>query len=127
MQFGEQTSDIRNTFKRAISDLGYTISIIDEKEHNNQIVPEIIFEKLIKKLPDNRERKNGKNGEKNRLNAYLPPSFLKNRTFFIKENKAANRVNEKACAHTDNVSIHAEKLRKNQNAKQGHRRADEII
>ena len=44
MQFGEQTSDIRNTFKRAISDLGYTISIIDEKEHNNQIVPEIIFE-----------------------------------------------------------------------------------
>ena len=44
MQFGEQTADIRETFKRAISDSGYIVSVIDEKEHNNQIVPEIFYE-----------------------------------------------------------------------------------
>ena len=45
--------------------------------------PEIILKKLIEKLSDKRERKNGKNSEKNRLNAYLPPSFLKKRTVFV--------------------------------------------
>ena len=44
MQFGNQTLDIRETFKRAISTSGYAVSIIDEKEHNNQIVPEIFYE-----------------------------------------------------------------------------------
>ena len=75
--------------------------------------PKIILKKLIEKLSDKRERKNGKNSEKNRLNAYLPPSFLKNWAFFIEKNQTANRVDEKACAHTDNVGIHAEKPRKN--------------
>ena len=29
---------------KAITDSGYSVKIIDEKEHNNQIVPEIFFE-----------------------------------------------------------------------------------
>lgn len=44
MQFGEQTNNIREAFKQAIKESGYIAKIIDEKEHNNQIVPEIFYE-----------------------------------------------------------------------------------
>ncbi len=44
MQFGEVTQSIREAFRKAIRESGYQEKIIDEKEHNNQIVPEILFE-----------------------------------------------------------------------------------
>lgn len=44
MRFGEETKSIREAFRTAIKDCGYDVSIIDEKEHNNQIVPEIFYE-----------------------------------------------------------------------------------
>lgn len=44
MQFGDKTTNIREAFKQAITESGYSVRIIDEKEHNNQIVPEIFFE-----------------------------------------------------------------------------------
>ncbi|MDD3416147.1 MAG: hypothetical protein PHY47_19465 [Lachnospiraceae bacterium] len=44
MRFGSETYSIRIAFKEAISKCHYAISIIDEKEHNNQIVPEIFSE-----------------------------------------------------------------------------------
>lgn len=44
MQFGNKTKNIREAFRVAITDSGYSVKIIDEKEHNNQIVPEIFFE-----------------------------------------------------------------------------------
>lgn len=44
MQFGEKTKNIREAFRTAITESGYNVRIIDEKEHNNQIVPEIFFE-----------------------------------------------------------------------------------
>lgn len=44
MQFGDKTKSIRESFRKAISESGYSVKIIDEKEHNNQIVPEIFFE-----------------------------------------------------------------------------------
>lgn len=44
MRFGDETKPIRECFKKAISESGYSVSIIDEKEHNNQIVPEIFYE-----------------------------------------------------------------------------------
>lgn len=44
MGFGSETKSIRKIFKNAINDSGYSVSIIDEKEHNNQIVPEIFYE-----------------------------------------------------------------------------------
>lgn len=44
MQFGDETKSIREVFRRAVSESGYTVQIIDEKEHNNQIVPEIFYE-----------------------------------------------------------------------------------
>lgn len=44
MQFGDETKPIREAFRRAITEAGYGVRIIDEKEHNNQIVPEIFFE-----------------------------------------------------------------------------------
>ena len=40
----EELKNIRETFKRAIVESGYDPRIIDEKEHNNQIVPEIIYD-----------------------------------------------------------------------------------
>lgn len=40
----EELKNIRETFKKAIAESGYEPRIIDEKEHNNQIVPEIIYE-----------------------------------------------------------------------------------
>ena len=44
MQFGEKTMFIREAFRKAIRESGYSERFIDEKEHNNQIVPEILFE-----------------------------------------------------------------------------------
>ena len=44
MAFRDETKDIRDAFKKGISDAGYTSLAIDEKEHNNQIVPEIFDE-----------------------------------------------------------------------------------
>lgn len=44
MQFSEETQYIREAFREAIRASGYSERIIDEKEHNNQIVPEIFYE-----------------------------------------------------------------------------------
>lgn len=44
MRFGNETKTIREAFRKAIFDSGYAARIIDEKEHNNQIVPEIFYE-----------------------------------------------------------------------------------
>ena len=44
MKFGEQTNKTREAIRTAIQQCGYTARIIDEKEHNNQIVPEIFYE-----------------------------------------------------------------------------------
>ena len=44
MSFGEYTRPIREAFRQAIEQSGYFVCVIDEKEHNNQIVPEIFFE-----------------------------------------------------------------------------------
>ena len=44
MQFGEKTMFIREAFRKAIRESGYSERFIDEKEHNNQIVPEILYE-----------------------------------------------------------------------------------
>lgn len=44
MSFTEETKPIREAFRTAIKDLGYSVAVIDEKEHNNQIVPEIFYE-----------------------------------------------------------------------------------
>lgn len=44
MSFKDETKSIREAFRKAIIDSGYSVSIIDEKEHNNQIVPEIFHE-----------------------------------------------------------------------------------
>lgn len=44
MSFKTEATIISNAFKKAISKCGYSFQRIDEKEHNNQIVPEILFE-----------------------------------------------------------------------------------
>lgn len=44
MKFGDDTKFIREAFRKAIRESGYSERFIDEKEHNNQIVPEILFE-----------------------------------------------------------------------------------
>lgn len=44
MSFSEETRKISDTFKEAILKCGYEARRIDEKEHNNQIVPEILYE-----------------------------------------------------------------------------------
>lgn len=44
MSFRNETKAISESFKNAISRCGYIPRRIDEKEHNNQIVPEILFE-----------------------------------------------------------------------------------
>ena len=44
MAFREETESIRNRFREAIQNCGYKAMAIDEKEHNNQIVPEIFYE-----------------------------------------------------------------------------------
>jgi len=40
----EQMKNTREAISQAVSNLGYIPILIDEKEHNNQIVPEIIYE-----------------------------------------------------------------------------------
>lgn len=44
MSFKEETKPIREAFRKAMTESGYSVAIIDEKEHNNQIVPEIFYE-----------------------------------------------------------------------------------
>lgn len=44
MSFSSETNSIRLAFKKAIDSCGYLPVFIDEKEHNNQIVPEIFYE-----------------------------------------------------------------------------------
>lgn len=44
MSFSDETKSISDSFKVAITKCGYIPRRIDEKEHNNQIVPEILFE-----------------------------------------------------------------------------------
>ena len=44
MSFNNETKPIRHAFCEAISGLGFATRLIDEKEHNNQIVPEIFYE-----------------------------------------------------------------------------------
>lgn len=44
MSFCDETKAIREAFRTAIDECGYTVRVIDEKEHNNQIVPEILYE-----------------------------------------------------------------------------------
>ncbi len=44
MRFGDETKTIREAFRTAILNSGYAVRVIDEKEHNNQIVPEIFYE-----------------------------------------------------------------------------------
>lgn len=44
MSFREETRPIRQAFREAIIGSGYNARLIDEKEHNNQIVPEIFYE-----------------------------------------------------------------------------------
>ena len=44
MQFGDETTSVYRTIKEAIRMCGFEPLRIDEKEHNNQIVPEILYE-----------------------------------------------------------------------------------
>jgi nucleoside 2-deoxyribosyltransferase len=44
MSFREETKPIREAFRTAMQESGYSVAVIDEKEHNNQIVPEIFYE-----------------------------------------------------------------------------------
>ena len=44
MSFSQDANIIREVFHRAIHDAGFSDCILDEKEHNNQIVPEIFYE-----------------------------------------------------------------------------------
>lgn len=44
MEFRDETKTIRECFHQAMQNCGYTALAIDEKEHNNQIVPEIFYE-----------------------------------------------------------------------------------
>lgn len=44
MSFSEDKRDVREAIKRAITECGYTSRIMDEIEHNHQIVPEMLYE-----------------------------------------------------------------------------------
>jgi len=44
MWFDSSMNGARDSIKKAIEDAGYVPAVIDEKEHNNQIVPEIFYE-----------------------------------------------------------------------------------
>lgn len=61
MSFDKEMDDVRKALISAITDCGYTPIIMDLKEHNNQIVPEIFYE--IKKskfiVADLTQHKNG--------------------------------------------------------------------
>ncbi|GEM_PF-2142352 len=61
MSFNEEMNDVREALMRSITNCGYNPIIMDLKEHNNQIVPEIFYE--IKKskfiVADLTQHKNG--------------------------------------------------------------------
>ena len=44
MSFAEDTNEIREAIKKAVIECGYTPRIMDEIEHNHQIVPEMLYE-----------------------------------------------------------------------------------
>jgi len=44
MSFKKETQNISDSFEKAINFCGYNFRRIDQKEHNNQIVPEIFYE-----------------------------------------------------------------------------------
>lgn len=44
MAFRQETEEIREAFKKSIQDCMFMVRIMDEKEHNNQIVPEMFYE-----------------------------------------------------------------------------------
>jgi nucleoside 2-deoxyribosyltransferase len=44
MPFSDQTKSLREAIRKGIEKAGYIAQFIDEKEHNNQIVPEILYE-----------------------------------------------------------------------------------
>jgi nucleoside 2-deoxyribosyltransferase len=44
ISFRDETKPIREAFREAINSTGFATQCIDEKEHNNQIVPEIFYE-----------------------------------------------------------------------------------
>ena len=44
MQFSESSKNIREAIRNGVEMAGYKAHFIDEKEHNNQIVPEILYE-----------------------------------------------------------------------------------
>jgi nucleoside 2-deoxyribosyltransferase len=44
MPFSEKTADLREAIRQGVENAGYIARFIDEKEHNNQIVPEILHE-----------------------------------------------------------------------------------
>jgi nucleoside 2-deoxyribosyltransferase len=44
MPFSDQTKNLREAIRKGIEKAGYIAQFIDEKEHNNQIVPEILYE-----------------------------------------------------------------------------------
>ena len=44
MSFAQETNNIKDCFMKAISDAGYKPMIINAKEHNNYIMPEIFYE-----------------------------------------------------------------------------------
>lgn len=44
MSFAEDMKDVREAIKKAILDNGYVPRIMDEIEHNHQIVPEMLYE-----------------------------------------------------------------------------------
>lgn len=44
MWFDDTMKEAREAIKQAVEECGYQFRIIDEKEHNNQIVPEIFYE-----------------------------------------------------------------------------------
>ena len=44
MSFSDETKNVREAIRKGIKDSGYFAHFIDEKEHNNQIVPEILYE-----------------------------------------------------------------------------------
>ena len=44
MKFGEETLDLRDALKQAISKAGYLPVLIDEVQYNGQIVPEMLYQ-----------------------------------------------------------------------------------
>lgn len=50
MAFKDETKSIREAFRKAVTSAGYAVIIMDEFEHNNQIVPEMFYEIEISKF-----------------------------------------------------------------------------